>query len=79
MFTHIEDQFSNKVLQKGSLFKFVYKIDGLEDIWFSIEFKRQQEMRVHFVKTGMWCHHSEMEENQVYYARDIFNLDAAKE
>lgn len=27
MLTHIEDQISNKLLQSGSLFKFVYKLD----------------------------------------------------
>lgn len=36
MFTHIEDQLSNKLLQRGSLFKFVYKLDHEADIWFSI-------------------------------------------
>lgn len=41
MLTHIEDQFSNQVLKRGSLFKFIYKLDG-DNIWFSVEFKRQQ-------------------------------------
>lgn len=27
MMTHIEDKISNKLLQRGSLFKFVYKLD----------------------------------------------------
>jgi hypothetical protein len=29
MLTNIEDQISNKLLQRGSLFKFVYKLDAL--------------------------------------------------
>jgi hypothetical protein len=42
MITNIEDQISNKLLQRGSLFKFVYKLKYEGDIWFSIEYKRQQ-------------------------------------
>ena len=60
MLTNIEDQISNKLLQRGSLFKFVYKLDALEDIWFSIEYKHQQEMRVHFIKTGVWASYKKM-------------------
>jgi hypothetical protein len=73
MITHIEDQFSNQLLKRGSLFKFVYKLKYEGDIWFSIEYKRQQEMRVHFIKSGLWCYHKEMHERQVLYARDVFN------
>lgn len=36
MITTIEDRISNQLLQKGSLFKFVYKLDYEGDIWFSI-------------------------------------------
>lgn len=75
MLTNIEDQYSNKVLKRGSLFKFIYKLDCLEEIWFSIEYKRQQEMRVHFIKTGVWCYHRNMETSQAYYARDVFKID----
>lgn len=42
MLTHIEDSISNKLLKRGSLFKFVYMIDHVNDIWFSIEYKHQQ-------------------------------------
>jgi hypothetical protein len=73
MLTHIEDKISNKLLQSGSLFKFVYKLDCDGDIWFSVEYKRQQEMKIHFIKTGIWCYHKDMIEKQVYYARDVFN------
>lgn len=73
MFTHIEDQISNKLLKRGSLFKFVYKIDHESDIWFSIEYKQQQEMRIHFVKTGIWAYTKEMADGQTYYAADAFN------
>ncbi len=40
--TFIEDQISNKLLKRGSLFKFVYKIASESDIWFAIEHKRHQ-------------------------------------
>ena len=74
MLTHIEDQYSNKVLKKGSLFKFVYKLDG-DNTWFSVEFKRQQELKVHFIKTGVWCYGRDMEDHEVYYARDVFHWE----
>ena len=74
MMTHIEDQYSNKVLKRGSLFKFIYKLEE-DNIWFSVEFKRQQEMKVHFIKTGVWCYSNDMEDNQVYYSRDAFKWD----
>lgn len=77
MLTNIEDQISNKLLQRGSLFKFVYKLDALQDIWFSIEYKHQQQMRVHFIKTGVWASYKEMETNQVYYARDVFKWETS--
>ena len=73
MLTHIEDQISNKLLQKGSLFKFVYKLDCEGDVWFSVEYKHQQEMKIHFLKTGIWCYFKEMAEKEVLYARDMFN------
>lgn len=73
MITNIQSQISNKLLQRGSLFKFVYKLRYEGDIWFSIEYKRQQQMRVHFIKSGIWCYRKEMPENQTMYSRDIFN------
>lgn len=42
LITHIEDQMSNKLLKRGSLFKFVYKIDHESDVWFMVEGKNQQ-------------------------------------
>ena len=41
MLTHIEDQYSSKVLKKGSLFKFVYKLER-DNTWLSVGIKRQQ-------------------------------------
>lgn len=35
----IEDTISNKLLKKGSLFKFVYQLDNMSDSWFSIELR----------------------------------------
>jgi hypothetical protein len=62
MLTTIEDKISNRLLQRGSLFKFIYKLDTKEDIWFSIEYKKQQEMKVHFLKSGIWCYYEGMKE-----------------
>jgi hypothetical protein len=51
---------SNKLLKKGSLFKFVYQLDEGNDIWFSIEYKKsnnaKNKTRVHFIKTGIWAY-----------------------
>lgn len=57
MLTNIEDKLSNELLQDGSLFKFIYKLDYERDMWFSIEYKEQQEMKIHFIKTGIWCYY----------------------
>ena len=73
--TFIEDQISNKLLKPGSLFKFVYKMASQSDIWFSIDRKRHQDTSIRFVKTGLWAYTPEMEENQIYYARDIFKWE----
>jgi len=32
-------------------------------------------MRVHFIKTGIWAYTKKMTDEQVYYARDVFNWD----
>lgn len=73
MLTHVEDQYSNRVLKKGSLFKFLYRLEG-DSTWFSVEYKRQQQLdlKIHFVKSGVWCHGREMRDNEVYYSRDVF-------
>jgi len=42
------------------------------DIWFTIERKRHQDTSVRFIKSGLWAYTPEMEDNQIYYARDIF-------
>jgi hypothetical protein len=78
MLTSIEDQISNKLLQNGSLFKFLYKLDFQGDVWFSVEYKRQQEMKVHFLKTGIWCYFKEMTAGNVLYAKDVFNWPLAE-
>lgn len=30
-------------------------------------------MKVHFIKSGIWCYYKEMATSQVYYGRDMFN------
>lgn len=57
----------------GSLVKFVYKIDHESDIWFLVEKKKSQEVKIRFIKTGLWVYTPSMEENKQYYAKDVFN------
>lgn len=73
--THIEDQMSNKLLKMGSLVKFVYKINHESDIWFQVEHKLHQETQIRFIKTGVWAYTEDMQDNKIYYARDLFNWD----
>lgn len=60
IFTTIEDKISNNLLKKGSLFKFVYQIETFSDNWFTVEFKDSQEVRIHFIKTGIWIYNKSM-------------------
>lgn len=32
-------------------------------------------MKVHFIKSGIWCYYADLKENEVMYARDIFNWE----
>lgn len=64
---------SNKLIKMGSLVKFVYKIDHESDIWFLVEKKKSQEVKIRFIKTGLWVYTPNMEENKQYYAKDVFN------
>jgi len=59
----------------GSLVKFIYKVDNDRDIWFVVDLKRNQEMQIRFIKTGLWIYTHEMQPDTPYYARDIFNLN----
>jgi hypothetical protein len=79
LLTHIEDEMSNKLIKKGSLVKFVYKIDHESDIWFLVEKKKYQDMRIRFIKTGLWVHTPNMEDNKQYFAKDVFNWDTKSE
>ena len=61
----IEDTISNRLLKKGSLFKFVYQLDSVSDSWFSIELKESNELRIHFIKTGIWVYNKSMKHNEI--------------
>jgi len=50
---------SNKLLKKGSIAKFIYKIDAASDNWFLIEYKQQQHLGIHFLKSGVWIYHKD--------------------
>lgn len=55
------------------MFKFVYQIDSLSDSWFSIELKESNELKIHFIKTGVWVYHKAMKHNEIRVGEDIFN------
>lgn len=71
----MEDQMSNQLLKLGSLVKFVYKINHESDVWFQIEHKLRQDTQIRFIKTGVWAYTQEMQQHQIYYSQDVFNLD----
>lgn len=57
---HIENKISVRLMKKGSLCKFVYQIDTNSETWFTVELKDSNELRVHFIKNGIWIHHQDM-------------------
>ena len=66
---------SNKLLKKGSLFKFVFQVSKLSDTWFSIELRESKEIKIHFIKNGIWIFHKNMQEKELHYGKDLFNWD----
>ena len=35
-------------------------------------------MKIHFIKTGIWCYYKEMKDKKILYARDVFNWQMPK-
>lgn len=68
----VEEMISNQLLKKGSLFKFVYQINEISDIWFSIELRESSQLKLHFIKNGIWIYHRLMKPNQISVGEDIF-------
>jgi hypothetical protein len=60
-------------MKKGSLFKVVYQTETILDNWFTIEYKDSEDIKVHFIKNGVWVYQKTMQSEEIYYARDLFN------
>ena len=43
------------------------------DTWFTVEHKNSNELRVHFIKNGIWLYHEGLKKDEIYAARDAFN------
>lgn len=63
------------MLKRGSLCKFVYQIDTNSETWFTVELKDSNELRVHFIKNGLWICNEDMDKDQIYVSRDAFNWE----
>jgi hypothetical protein len=75
LFSTIESRINENLLKKGSLFKFVYQTEEISDNWFTVEYRQNNSLKIHFIKTGIWIYHQKMKENEIYYANDLFNWD----
>lgn len=52
----IEENISKTLVKKGSIFKFVFEVAELAHNWFAIEVRKSKELRIHFLKTGIWTY-----------------------
>lgn len=71
--THIENKISVNLLESGSICKFVYQIDTNSETWFTVELKDSNELRVHFIKNGLWINHEGTNKDEIYVLKDAFN------
>lgn len=69
----IQDNVSRTLLHDGSIFTFVFEVEQLAGNWFAIEVRENMEIKVHFLKTGIWIYSRGMKFDDVYYAQDIFH------
>lgn len=63
------------MVKKGSIFKFVFEVAELAHNWFAIEVRKNKELRIHFLKTGIWTYLKSFREDSIYYAQDIFHFE----
>lgn len=68
----IESDISSKLLKKGSIFKFVYQINSIAESWFTVKVKENGQVKIHFIKNGIWIYNQNMKADNIYIAKDIF-------
>lgn len=68
----IEGNISNCLLKKGSLFKLVYQIKTDTKSWFTIHYNSLNQTKVTFLKKGLWIDNDHLQQNEIYYGKDIF-------
>lgn len=56
---------SNQILKRGSLFKFVYQINSISDIWFTVDIRESHEIKLRFIKNGIWIYHKSMKHDEI--------------
>ena len=71
----IQDNVSRTLLHHGSIFTFVFEVEELANNWFAIEVRENMEIKVHFLKTGIWIYHRGMKFEEIYYGHDIFHCE----
>lgn len=40
----------------------------MSDLWFSIELRDSNQLRIHFIKNGIWIYHKDMKANKFMMA-----------
>ena len=75
MLATIEENISKTLVKKGSIFKFVFEVAELAHNWFAIEVRKNKELKIHFLKTGIWIYLKSFKPETIYYAQDIFHFD----
>lgn len=79
MMGNIQENISRTLLEPGSIFTFAFEVEELEGNWFVLELKENMDVKVRFLKTGIWVYHRRMAYEEVYYGQDIFNCDDDEE
>lgn len=75
MVGNIQENISRTLLEPGSIFTFVFEVEELAGNWFVLELKENMDVKVRFLKTGVWVYHKRMRYEDVYYGQDIFHCD----
>ena len=75
MIGNIQQNISRTLLEPGSIFTFVFEVEELAGNWFVLELKDNMDVKVRFLKTGIWVYNRRMAYEEVYYGQDIFNCD----
>lgn len=70
----VENTISNQLLKNGSLFKFAFQLNCDRNIWFTFRFDHAKPT-LSFLKHGVWLHSPALQENDIYYAQDLFRFE----